>query len=76
MRAVAFSELLLLLAILAVGWFVYVQQEQLVALELEVDRLRGAFQPPILPMEGSANSTEAKPPAKPKPKPRKPKAAS
>lgn len=76
MKAVAFSELLLLLAILAVAWFVYVQQEQLASLEVELDRLRGAFQPPPLPMEGSLNGPAAEPPEKPKPRPqRKPKAA-
>lgn len=81
MKAVAFSELLLLLAILAVAWFVYVQQEQLVALELEVDRLRGSFDaPPFLPMEGNSANSEAslqvpKPKPKPKRQPPKPKAA-
>lgn len=76
MKAVAFSELLLLMAILAVAWFVYVQQEQLVALELELDRLRGSFQqPPVLPMEGNSANSEAKLPPTPKRAPRKPKAA-
>jgi hypothetical protein len=74
-KAVAFSELLLLMAILAVAWFVYVQQEQLVALELELDRLRGSFQPPVLPMEGNSANSEAKLPPTPKRAPRKPKAA-
>lgn len=78
MKAVAFSELLLLVAILALAWFVYVQQEQLVALELEVDRMRGSFDaPPFLPMEGNSSGGEVSAPAKPKPKrtPPKPKAA-
>ena len=78
MKAVAFSELLLLMAILAVAWFVYVQQEQLVQLELEVDRLRGSFELPVLPMEpnssGNSEQVPAPPKAKPKAKP-KPKAA-
>lgn len=74
MKAVAFSELLLLVAILAVAWFVYVQQEQLALLELEIDRLRGGLEPPLLPMAENSSPPEAVvPKPKPKPKPRQPR---
>lgn len=78
MKAVAFSEALLLLGLLALAWFVFVQQEQLALLEQDLDRLRnGGLQPPILPMEqagNSANSTTGTQPKPPRPRaPRKPK---
>jgi hypothetical protein len=45
MKASLAGELLLLVGLLAVAYLLYVQQGQLVNLELEVDRIRGAFAP-------------------------------
>jgi hypothetical protein len=45
MKATLYGELLLLVGLLAVAYLLYVQQEQLVTVELELDRLRGAFAP-------------------------------
>ncbi len=45
MKVTVFGELLLLLAIGALAYFMYVQQAQLVELELELDKVRGAFSP-------------------------------
>ena len=42
MKASATAELLLLVAIAALAYLLYVQQNQLTDLELEVDRVRGA----------------------------------
>lgn len=42
MKASATAELLLLVAIAALAYLLYVQQNQLADLELEVDRVRGA----------------------------------
>lgn len=41
-KALAFSELLLLVGLLAVAYLLYVQQEQLAELTVEIDRVRGA----------------------------------
>ena len=60
MKATVMGEVLLLVGLLAVAWLVYVQQEQLVELELELDKLRGA-------LAASANGpaqVEAKPKAR------------
>jgi hypothetical protein len=45
MKATLYGELLLLVGLLAVAYLLYVQQEQLVSVELELDRLRGTFAP-------------------------------
>ena len=42
MKATVTAELLLLVAIAAVAYLLYVQQQQLADLELELDRVRGA----------------------------------
>lgn len=42
MKASVTAELLLLVAIAAVAYLLYVQQQQLTDLELQVDRVRGA----------------------------------
>lgn len=76
MKASLAGELLLLVGLLAVAYLLYVQQEQLVTLELELDKVRGALgvtAAPV-PVASSENGTEAV--AKPKPRaPRKPKGA-
>lgn len=49
-KAALFSELLLLVGLLAVAYLLYMQQDQLVGLELELDRMRGhlgADLPPV-----------------------------
>lgn len=43
MKATVTAELLLLLAIAAVAYLLYVQQQQLADLELELDKVRGAI---------------------------------
>ncbi len=73
MKGTAVGELLLLVGLLAVAYLLYVQQEQLVAVELELDRIRGALAPdapPVPPAE--TNSTE---PVKRAPARRQPKAS-
>ena len=45
MKASIAGELLLLVGLLAVAYLLYVQQEQLNLMELELDRVRGAFSP-------------------------------
>lgn len=45
MKASIAGELLLLVGLLAVAYLLYTQQEQINLLELEVDRVRGAFVP-------------------------------
>lgn len=65
-RASLVGELLLLVGLLAVAYLLYVQQEQLVGLELELDKLRGAVGSTLPPVPvASDNGTEA---AKPKPR--------
>ena len=45
MKASIAGELVLLAGLLALGWLLYVQQEQLVQIELELDRVKGALAP-------------------------------
>lgn len=45
-RASLVGELILLLGLLALGYLIWQQQEQLVSVELELDKLRGAFSLP------------------------------
>lgn len=55
MKVTVFGELLLLVGIGALAYFLYVQQAQLVELELELDRVRGslgATLPPVPVAEG------------------------
>lgn len=67
MKATLAGELLLLVGLLAVAYLLYVQQEQLVSLELEVDRLRGAFNPvPVAQQDGSGLGEGMAPTPKPK----------
>ena len=73
LKASLAGELLLLVGLLAVAWLLYVQQEQLVSLELEVDKLRGAFAP--VPAAVTNDQAGVEPAPKPKPRPRKPKAS-
>jgi hypothetical protein len=49
MKASIAGELLLLVGLLAVAWLLYVQQEQLAMMELELDKVRGAIggTPPV-----------------------------
>lgn len=42
MKVTVFGELVLLIGIAALAWFMYLQQAQLLELELELDRMRGA----------------------------------
>lgn len=64
MKASIVGELLLLVGVLAVAYFVYVQQSQLVELELELDRMRGAIGatlPPVpLAEDGAAAAARPK----------------
>jgi len=69
MKASLAGELLLLVGLLAVAYLLYVQQGQLVNLELEVDRIRGAFTPVPAASENDAAPVPAAPRA------RKPKAS-
>jgi hypothetical protein len=41
-KGMVISELILVLGLLAVAYLLYVQQEQIAELELEIDRVRGA----------------------------------
>jgi hypothetical protein len=63
MKSVVFSELLILVAVLAVAYLVYQQQGQISDLELELDRVRGAVTGlttnPVPPAEGIVNDTLA-----------------
>lgn len=71
MKATVMGEVLLLVGLLAVAWLVYVQQEQLVALELELDRLKGGVDSMLLAgVPAAEDGAEAKPKARPKPKPK------
>jgi hypothetical protein len=63
MKATVMGEVLLLVGLLAVAWLVYVQQAQMVELELELDKIRGA-------LAGGNSTAEAKPKAAPKPRPK------
>lgn len=50
MKASIAGELLLLVGLLAVAYLLYVQQEQLALVELELDKVRGAMgatMPPV-----------------------------
>jgi hypothetical protein len=74
MKATVMGEVLLLVGLLAVAYLVYIQQAQLVELELELDKLRGAVGATLPPVPAATNSDEAKaaPAARPKraPKPK------
>lgn len=73
MKASIAGELLLLIGLAALAYFLYVQQGQLVELELELDRMRGAVGavfPPV-PVADSGNSASAEVAAEPKPKPKR-----
>jgi len=68
-RASLLGELLLLVGLLAVAYLLYVQQEQLASVELELDRLRGAFAAPPVPVADNGAEAQARTPAaRPKPK--------
>ena len=71
MKASIAGELLLLVGLLAVAYLLYVQQEQLVNLELELDKVRGALGATLPPVPvASENGAEAMMPQQPKPKPK------
>jgi hypothetical protein len=63
-----FGEAVLLIGLAAIAYFLWVQQSQLVELELELDKLRGVF-PPVPVADGTAAVEKAAP------RPRRPKAA-
>jgi hypothetical protein len=50
MKASIVGELLLLVGLLAVAYLLYVQQDQLVQVELELDRMRGALGATVPPV--------------------------
>jgi len=62
MKASLYGELLLLVGLLAVAYLLYLQQEQLVSLELELDRVRGAFAP--VPPASDNDAAPARPRAR------------
>lgn len=72
MKASIVGELLLLVGLLAVAYLLYLQQDQLVNLELELDRLRGAYSP--VPPADNGAVEKAAPAPRPRPK-RQPKGA-
>lgn len=49
MKASIFGEVILLVGLLALAYMLYVQQQQLTMLELDVDRVRGAVIPAAAP---------------------------
>lgn len=76
MKASIAGELLLLVGLLALAYLLYLQQDQLVTLELELDKVRGALGatvPPV-PVATADNGAEAATPP-PKPRARKPRTA-
>jgi hypothetical protein len=55
MKAAVLGEILLVVGLLALAYLLYVQQEQLAELELEIDRVRGAIGatlPPVPAADG------------------------
>lgn len=68
MKASLAGELLLLVGLLAVAYLLYVQQEQLVSMELELDKVRGALGATAPVPAATDNGTEQ---AKPKARPRR-----
>lgn len=50
MKASIAGELLLLVGIIALAYFLYLQQDQLVSLELEMDRMKGALGATVPPV--------------------------
>jgi hypothetical protein len=63
------GELLLLVGLLALAYLLYLQQDQLVGLELEVDKLRGALGATLPPVPvASENGTVMATSTKPKPR--------
>jgi hypothetical protein len=71
MKATLTGELLLLVGVLALAYFLYVQQGQLVELELELDRMRGALGATLPPVPVASDNGEAVMPEAPKPKARR-----
>jgi hypothetical protein len=67
-KASVAGELLLLVGLLAVAYLLYVQQGQLVELELELDRMRGAVGSHLPPVPVASDNGEAVIPQAPKPK--------
>jgi hypothetical protein len=50
MKASIAGELLLLVGLLAVAYLLYIQQEQIALMELELDRVRGAVGATVPPV--------------------------
>ena len=63
MKATVTAELLLLLAVAAVAYLVYVQQQQIADFELELDRLRGAIGEGLTPPLPVSERPAAAPPS-------------
>lgn len=62
MKASIAGELLLLVGLLAVAYLLYVQQEQLTLMELELDKVRGAVTMPPVPVADNGAEAAAKAP--------------
>lgn len=73
MKASIAGELLLLTGLLAIAYFLWLQQGQLVELEVELDRMRGSLGVAVPPVPvASDNGADAMTPeAPPKPRARK-----
>jgi hypothetical protein len=70
-KATLTGEVLLLVGVLALAYFLWVQQGQLVELELELDRMRGSLGVAVPPVPVASDNGEAVMPEAPKPRPRR-----